>query len=353
MISKTTQYVLALLIFAPLLAFAQPINDECATPIPFIASPMGACTYFPFSTVGATQSSSNSCAGPSNDDIWFSFVATTPQMVIRYRNAVITGASTGLGFAVYDACGNAATFCNASFGSSIPVSGVAFFNGGSGGLNGVAPLVAGETYFVQIFFEGNTSEGAGDLCFEEWEVNAPLPVELTSFNAYATNTHNRVEWSAASELDFYMYTVERAIDPASFHSIAEIAPKGTDYSEAVYSSEDLSPSTTTYYRLRMEDLDGTVEYSNVVSVNRDDVKGDISMFPNPAKEYLTFEVLLENSDTDIANVVLTDLSGRVIRQWNLNTGSRTDVSLSNIPSGIYTVSTYTAMGVESQRLVIE
>ncbi|MFK8057301.1 MAG: T9SS type A sorting domain-containing protein [Saprospiraceae bacterium] len=182
---------------------------------------------------------------------------------------------------------------------------------------------------------------------------APLPVELSSFNAYATTTGNRVEWTASTEVNLYMYSVERAVDPATFSAFADVAPRGTEYAEAVYASEDLSPAATTYYRLRMEDLDGTVEYSDVVAVSRDDVRGGFTLFPNPAHDKVTFDVSGDTFNDDNVNVVLTDLSGRMLRQWNLAAGQRTEISVSDIPSGVYMVSAVSANGVQSQRLIIE
>ena len=181
----------------------------------------------------------------------------------------------------------------------------------------------------------------------------PLPVELASFNAYPATLGNVIEWTAATEIDFYMYTVERAIDPANFSAFADVAPKGTNFAEAVYSTQDLNPTPTTYYRLRMEDLDGAIEYSDVVAVTRDDISGGIKMFPNPAREHVTFEVLAGVTDNGNINVVLTDLNGRQVRVWSLAANESTNVSLSGIPSGVYMVSSVSAAGTASQRLVID
>ena len=72
-----TQYLLLACLLAPALAFAQPANDECTSALPVTVD--GAAVNG--TTVGATLSSqADVCTGTFDDDVWFSFVATGPNI---------------------------------------------------------------------------------------------------------------------------------------------------------------------------------------------------------------------------------------------------------------------------------
>ena len=283
--------------------------------------------------------------GPTNDYSANDLITTTicPDVPTDAVTVTFTAFDTEAGFddlTVYDGDDTSAPNLGTFDGTGIP---------------GPFTSTAASGCLTFVFDSDGSVQRAG------WEANVtcapasvPLPVELASFNAYAADNGNIVEWTAATEIDFYMYTVERATNPTSFSALAEVAPKGTAYSEAVYTSQDLNPSATTYYRLRMEDLDGTVEYSDVAAVNRDDIKGGgVRVFPNPARDQVTIDVELGIADNGRVGVVLTDLAGRELRAWNLTAGERTNVSLSGIPAGIYNLSSVSATGFATQRLVID
>lgn len=95
-------------------------------------------------------------------------------------------------------------------------------------------------------------------------LTAPLPVELTSFEASADEAGVALTWSTASERDAAGFSVERSSDGHAFSEIAFVAARNR---AGDYRHTDLAaPLGTSYYRLRQVDLDGTEDLSHVAVV---------------------------------------------------------------------------------------
>ena len=102
----------------------------------------------------------------------------------------------------------------------------------------------------------------------------PLPVSLTSFAGYPDQSGRgvRLEWKTLSEVNNYGFTVQRKTDAdGSFVDLANafIAGKGTTVEPQLYSYIDhsLTKPGIYGYRLKQQDLDGTMHYSSGVVVN--------------------------------------------------------------------------------------
>lgn len=113
---------------------------------------------------------------------------------------------------------------------------------------------------------------SGIESFSRWtagDASAPLPVQLSSFSASRIQNAVHVTWSTISELNNYGFEVQRsASSNTGFSSISQlIAGNGTTNQRHAYSYVDQSPlAGTSYYRLKQIDLDGSVQYTEPVSV---------------------------------------------------------------------------------------
>ncbi|HZG01109.1 MAG TPA: GEVED domain-containing protein, partial [Chitinophagales bacterium] len=88
-------YLLGVVFAAPL---PGPANDDCDSAIVLLQDTT--CVYQTFDVNAASQSQFG-CAGTANDDVWFSFVATTAEPVI----SVVGSTGFDAVFEVFDACG--------------------------------------------------------------------------------------------------------------------------------------------------------------------------------------------------------------------------------------------------------
>lgn len=184
---------------------------------------------------------------------------------------------------------------------------------------------------------------------------APLPVNLISFNAKVAGTKVEVTWKTASERNNSHFIIERSYNARNFEEIGRVEGKGDSNSEVTYSFMDSKPlAGTSYYRLKQVDFDSVVEgsvqkgeetLSRIVSVEFDRTSA-MSVSPNPSTEY--FEIKLD-VPTKISKWRLVDINGRVVK--DNGTGSR--VNLSNLSPGEYLVEVVTANGDKYIKKVIK
>jgi hypothetical protein len=88
-------------------------------------------------------------------------------------------------------------------------------------------------------------------------VNAPLPIQLTSFKAYCGNGKEQLIWTTASENNNDFFTIERSDDGVTFRDIGTVNGNGTTMQMHQYTFTDpQAVLASTYYRLRQTDYNG-------------------------------------------------------------------------------------------------
>ena len=171
-----------------------------------------------------------------------------------------------------------------------------------------------------------------------------LPVELISFQAQNTEGGNLLTWQTATEVNTAYFDIESSTDGKTFQKIAETKAKGK---AATYEYIDRHPlSITTYYRLKMNDLDGTSSYSNVVSVSQNR-PSKIKIYPNPTRDNITIDL----GETEQATIQLMDILGKVILEKDKQSG-QVLLDMSSLAAGVY-FTEITAKGVSIREKVIK
>ncbi|MFD2601615.1 T9SS type A sorting domain-containing protein [Flavobacterium suzhouense] len=79
-----------------------PVNDNCSTAIPVLASTTSLCTQTVTGTISEATASAEplTCTGTADDDIWYTFTATSPKHTISIKN--IAGTTKQLNYTIYD-----------------------------------------------------------------------------------------------------------------------------------------------------------------------------------------------------------------------------------------------------------
>ncbi|UKN01148.1 T9SS type A sorting domain-containing protein [Paracrocinitomix mangrovi] len=126
-----------------------PPNDDCTGAISLPVNPDDNCGSTTAGTIGgATQSSqTNDCGGTADDDVWFSFTATSTTQYIDLLN--VSGSTTDLYHSVYDI-----NNCN-SIGSALVCS--------DPNSSTVSGLTIGNTYYVRVFSWTSTAGQVTDF----------------------------------------------------------------------------------------------------------------------------------------------------------------------------------------------
>ena len=178
--------------------------------------------------------------------------------------------------------------------------------------------------------------------FSEFGLNATggaLPVELMAFDARAEETSNLLTWETATEEALADFVVERSLDGQSFETIGKVAAIGNSVVAQDYRYEDQEPALISYYRLRMVDVDGAEQLSEIVVVEREATRLDIAqVFPVPTSGLLNVQLSSETERT--LDLVVTDVFGKeVLRQQVTAAAGITThgIDLSTLTDGVYQV----------------
>ena len=76
----------------------------------------------------------------------------------------------------------------------------------------------------------------------------------------------KIQWQTTAETNIKEFIIEKSSNNIIFESFTTETPKGSNSSYAIIDSNAYSKSTTLYYRVIVEDYDGTKITSEVVTV---------------------------------------------------------------------------------------
>jgi Secretion system C-terminal sorting domain len=171
-----------------------------------------------------------------------------------------------------------------------------------------------------IQFRQNPSSGDMEIdgirVADSWSL-APLPVELSSFSARATNEGIQLKWRTETEIRNFGFEIERLQDYnnsrlKNWEKIGFVAGNGNSNSPKTYSFIDNNVSTGTYsYRLKQIDTDGEFEYSKTIKVNFGiPEKFELSQnYPNPFNPDTKIEYKITNAG--FVSLKVYEILGRV------------------------------------------
>jgi Secretion system C-terminal sorting domain len=186
---------------------------------------------------------------------------------------------------------------------------------------------------------GNASAG-----YAETNALISLPVNMLNFSGYKSGTKNILNWRVAGEINNRGYDVLRSTDGVNYSSIGFVNSQssgGFSTTELNYTFTDNNPvGKKQYYRLNQKDIDGNSKLSNIIVLSGDKPTqlGIGGLFPNPARDRVN--VMIEAPQRDKITIVVTDMSGKIVKQQleNVDTGSNTvPVDIANLASGSYLV----------------
>lgn len=171
---------------------------------------------------------------------------------------------------------------------------------------------------------------------------APLPVAWLYVKAEPKdNRMIEVKWATASEQNNAGFEVERSDDGGrSWHGIGTVAASGNTNTASYYSftDEQVAAGIKYYYRIKQTDLDGRVRYSAIATaVLTGGHYFTVVVKPNPVRDRLYME--LQSSKKQMAQVVITDMSGKLyridrgIKMESVTTRFSCDVA--GYPAGMY------------------
>ncbi|GAA3984214.1 hypothetical protein GCM10022407_31600 [Hymenobacter antarcticus] len=171
---------------------------------------------------------------------------------------------------------------------------------------------------------------------------APLPVELTAFEATRQGSTAALTWATASEQNNRGFEVQASADGRTFQALAFVAGAGAGSSSTphryAYTDREAGKTGLRYYRLRQVDTDGRASFSPVRTVAfGPETTLAVGAVPNPFEGELL--IAAEARTAQAAPLTLFDAVGRVVltRWLEVAAGpNRLPVAgLAGLPAGTY------------------
>ncbi len=137
--------------------------------------------------------------------------------------------------------------------------------------------------------------------------NPALMVHLLDFNATKATGGSQVVWKTENEQNYTNFTVQRSIDGGvTFAVLGGFASSAL----GTYSFLDANPAMkANQYRLKIQDLNGTITYSKVVTLiygNGDSpLKPQMNVYPNPSADVINVSIpssTVSNSQTNLSGL---------------------------------------------------
>lgn len=177
--------------------------------------------------------------------------------------------------------------------------------------------------------------------------NFTLPLDLLSFTGHLQDNNSvLLNWKTENEINTSHFVIERSADGIRYSGIGNVTANGRNnaggsFNYAFTDNDAVNQSSQRlYYRLKMVDIDGSLEYSNIVSVSMPFVTGKLGISPNPVLNEV--KVTIASPDNGKVQWKLMDNVGRILlkgaQQVKKGEGNNFTINMNRLPAGTYYLS---------------
>jgi uncharacterized repeat protein (TIGR01451 family) len=157
-----------------------------------------------------------------------------------------------------------------------------------------------------------------------------LPLTLIRFRGIRAGNKDQLYWSTTNEVNTKLFEIERSSDGRKFSSAGFVNARGGGNGEYSFVTE--ASTNSTYYKLKMIDVDGAYKYSKVIMI-KGETKAAFVVANNPVKDKLVINVLSSSLANTQARII--NSGGVVVKTLMIKgTGPHT-VSVSTLADGVY------------------
>jgi hypothetical protein len=176
-----------------------------------------------------------------------------------------------------------------------------------------------------------------------------LPLKLLSFSYQVWGNQIAFKWELLKDKEEGIVTIEKADEKGNWVAIhtdkftGNINQKISGY----YNTEFINGKV--YFRLRINENNGVVSFSNILNINGSREKDRISLYPNPAKEFVCFNLANPDKPTIIQ---IWNQQGKIINQLRTQHKNLIKIPLHSFSNGLYTISIRNEIESTIEKLVV-
>ncbi len=179
----------------------------------------------------------------------------------------------------------------------------------------------------------------------------PLPLKFMNY-ALRQTQGDKVEnlWTTANEINVSHFNIQRSINGRDFTTIAKVVTNNKSFNE--YSFMDNGQLSTVdrrlYYRIESIDKDGYKDYSEVRQIAMGNGQLAISVYPNPAKDFITIDC------KGAKEFKIIDYLGRLVTHKKIINYQLSIINVQDFAKGMYIVQIVTDKGeVLNKKLLVD
>jgi Secretion system C-terminal sorting domain len=170
-----------------------------------------------------------------------------------------------------------------------------------------------------------------------------LAVNQLSFSGSSTAAGNVLEWRNKGENDLFQYIVQTSTDGRLFTAIDSVRATGAaDYVLTVPGQLQ----QRSYYRLKMQDRDGSFTLSNSIFLVGKDKSMQLQAYPNPLTDVLNIF-----SPGKILRILITDINGRQLADVKGSSTFIQKINVQHLQQGTYMVTVNTSTDTKTFKVV--
>lgn len=221
---------------------------------------------------------------------------------------------------------------------------------GSGGWQVYYQAFAASTRFVAGFAEGPTGElyaiRRSNGSIDSVIVASVVPVNISSFAVSPAQGYNQVKWSSSAEVNTSRFHIEFGTDGSNFTRVGNVDARGNA------GSYDFRHNTNqqgyVYYRLAIEDADGSISYSDIVRIASGKTTA-VKVYPTiTSNGQLNMELNQPMQDLQLINT-----NGSIVLRKNLRgLSGNLPLVLPSLPAGVYVLRFSGTGGPFREKIVI-
>ncbi len=189
-------------------------------------------------------------------------------------------------------------------------------------------------------------------------VYSVLSVEWLNFWGENRGAHNFLEWQVSDDLDVSHYEIERSLESAdNFEFLAkELSLQRENAITYNFEDFDIEAASVFYYRIKEVNIDGSYEYSKIISISREENDLSIDVYPNPVVDELTLDLssdkFVSELKVDIYNAQGQLMQNNAVIDLDVPKGRKLyKLAVSKYPPGVYTLN-INMDGFESTKKVL-
>lgn len=217
----------------------------------------------------------------------------------------------------------------------------------------ISSLAGNNQVAFRFAFKTDGGVTAAGAVIDDMEItgtpNAPLPLNLISFNAAKDNRDALLKWVTANEVNVSHFEIERSWNATDFSFAGKLNAKNKADNNYAFKDQlsrmSSRPSNTVFYRLKIIDKDGKFFYSNAEMLKWSDLQNSrVSINPNPFSDHIII-----NTQLKVGLVQLVDNNGKVVAvARSLNNGK---FNVPSLPAGLYYLRIHTNEGIITEKVM--